>query len=147
MPNHGNINQDLNGGSLSIKGKRILDSDRNLKVNTLKTNGVTFVNKESITSGAFYNEVEDTDATLNALAGFVTTPTASAGTDASFNINLTNSYVTANSIVFAQVTTYSGSGVPIVARVSVATGIATIIVQNVGTTGLDAAVTVGFFVM
>lgn len=145
MPNHGNINQDLNGGSLSIKGKRILDSNRNLKVNTLKTNGVTFANKESVTSAAFSES--ETTATLNALAGFVTTPTATTAADASFAIILTNSYITPNSIVFAQVVNYSGAGVPIVARATVNTGIATITVQNVDPVTLDAAVTVGFVVM
>ena len=36
MPNHGGLKKDLNGGSLSIKGTKVLDSDRNLKVKTLK---------------------------------------------------------------------------------------------------------------
>ena len=145
MPNHGRIDKNLNGDSLSIKGKQVLDSSRNLNVKNLKADSMTFGNRQTVNSGAFSES--ETDATLHSSSGFIVTPTASTSADSSFNIMLTNNLVTSKSIVFAQVTSYNGAGEPMVSRVVPGNGVATIVVQNVGTASLNQSVTVGFMVV
>jgi hypothetical protein len=145
MP-QGDINKDLNGGSLSIKGVRILDNNRNLKVNTLKANKFNFGGRLTGSSTAF-SEFE-TAITMNSSSGIITTPTATAAANGLFIILLTNSTISPASIVIAQVVNYSDSntGEPIVTCVDVGEGTASIRVFNTGTAALNGVVQVGFLV-
>ncbi len=146
MPNHGNICKDLNGANLSIKGKRVLDAGRNLKVNTLKTNELSFGNRQSVTSAAF-GEFETT-VTLNATSGFITTPTATSSPGNNFELTLTNDNIDGNKIVMAQVVNYTGNGEPVVTRVTTSPNTAVIRVYNASTTNaLNSAVKISFIVM
>lgn len=145
MPNQGPITKDLNGGNLSIKGKIVIDGNKNAKLNSLKVNELNMGGKVSGTSDAF-NE-NSTAITLNGVSGTITTPSASTSADSAFDIDMTNTDVTSNSLVFGSISNYNGSGRPVISQITPGSGIVTFTIANVGTVSLNAAVTVSFLVV
>jgi hypothetical protein len=87
-------------------------------------------------------------ATLNQGAGFVTSQALTTAAAADFTLTLTNSFVDINTMVFANVKLgTSTTGVAAVAASSSAAGVATIVVQNIGTAAFNGTVVVGFFLV
>ena len=87
-------------------------------------------------------------ATLNQGAGFVTSQALTTAAAAIFTLTLTNSFIGVNDMVFATVKLgTSTTGVAAVAACSVVAGIATIVVQNIGTAAFNGTVVVGFLVV
>jgi hypothetical protein len=127
---------------------RIVDRDRNLKVNTVKANQINLGGRGTGNSNAFSEF--DTAITMNASSGTITTPASTIAADTHFDILLTNDTITTKSIVISQVVEYGvgDTGEPIVSRVEVTgTGEASIRVYNAhASAALNSNVTVGFIV-
>lgn len=79
---------------------------------------------------AVLNTTPGTSATVNAPVGSVIMTHGSLAGLASANFTLTNSYITANSIVNVQLAGYGGTGTPIVQQVTRSDGSMTITVYN-----------------
>jgi hypothetical protein len=162
-----NLSEKVSGDGIQLFGDLILDENSTLQATTsgnVITSNISgggnpvcvtdelrlkdclvFDNKGTVVSGAFSES--ETTATLDACVGTVTTPSSTQAMNTAFDIILTNTNVTATSIVQAIVTGYSGSnGIPIVQSTSVGAGTVTIKVYNVGTASLDGTVSVGFTV-
>jgi len=77
-----------------------------------------------------HNATPGTSATINAPCGSVIMTHASQAGLASRDFTLTNSYITASSIVHAQLEGYGGTGTPIIQQVTRGAGSMTITVYN-----------------
>ncbi len=87
-----------------------------------------------------------TGVTLNTHSGVITTVSSLLAVDTSASFVLTDSAITADSIVLLSVA-YLGSGLPVATVEILATGSATIAVTNVGTLALDAPVKIHFTII
>jgi len=104
------------------------------------------VNKTTATSAS-------NTPTINAVAGqftsasLTTSPTGGTGSPVTA-LTVTNSLVTASSIVIAQITTYGGTtGAPSIIKIAPAAGSFVLTVANVGVAVLNGAVTITFIVL
>lgn len=85
-------------------------------------------------------------ATLNKAAGVVTTESLTTAAGATFTETLTNSFVKADSVVVASVTT-TGTGEPVISKVTPAAGSVVIVVRNNhAATAFNAALKIAFVV-
>ncbi len=109
----------------------------------------------TVTSGIVVQKANVTQATsittgvtANGSAGVITTVSSTLAADASATFTLTNSKITADSVVLLQVA-YGGTtaGNPIVVLDSLAAGSVDIILTNAGTAALDATVDIHFMVL
>lgn len=87
-------------------------------------------NDGAIKMTSINNTTAGTTATVNAPTGSVTVSHASLAGLASSTFTLTNSYITATSIVILQLGAYTGTGIPIVQKIAPSAGSATITIYN-----------------
>lgn len=86
-------------------------------------------------------------ATLNRLAGVITTESLATAAGATFTETLTNNMIAAGDIVLAMVNT-AGTGTPTVCKVAVTAGQVVIVVQNIHASApFNAALTISFVVI
>lgn len=87
-------------------------------------------------------------ATLSQGAGFVTSEALTTAAAATYTLTLTNSFIDANTMVFANVKSgTSTTGEPCVATCSASAGSCTIVVQNIGAAALNGTIVIGFFLV
>lgn len=119
-------------------------SDLNPVINYL--NARAGVNKVTATSAS-------NTPTVNGVCGkftsatLTTSPTSGTGSPVTA-LTVTNTSITANSIVIAQITTYGGTtGVPVIAKIAPSANSVVLTIANVGTAVLNGAVTITFIVL
>jgi len=109
----------------------------------------------TVTSGIIVQKANVTQATsittgvtANGSSGVITTVSSTLAADASATFTLTNSKITAASVILLQVA-YGGTaaGNPIVVLDNLAAGSVDIILTNAGTAALDATVDIHFLVV
>lgn len=87
-------------------------------------------------------------ATLNKMAGSITSEALTTAAAAAYTLTLTNSDIAAADQVFASVALGTATtGVPVIATVKPGAGSAAIIVQNVGAAALNGTIVVSFMVL
>jgi hypothetical protein len=86
--------------------------------------------------------------TLNKSLGRVTSEALTTAAEAVEAFVVTNSKVTANSVIFASVRNYAGAGTPVVANITAAAGSFTVeLLNSSASTALNAAVVFDFAVL
>lgn len=88
-----------------------------------------------------------TPRTSNNLAGTVTFTGLTTAIDASDNVVINNTSVDANSIVFANISVYAGTGDPIIKKIVCGAGTITLSIVNHGAAILNANVSIQFLVL
>lgn len=88
-------------------------------------------------------------ATINAQVGVITTEALTTAAAATYTFTLTNSYITANSVVLVMVSKGTATtGEPAVHFVTPATGSAVILIRNdAAAAALNGTIKIGFLVM
>lgn len=87
-------------------------------------------------------------ATLNKAAGRITTEALTTANDGIESFTITNSQVTANSVVLAVISSYAGAGIPVILDVNPAAGSFVVRVANVhDTAALDDPLVFDFVVL
>lgn len=146
MPNHNRTDKDLNGGKLFIRGTEVIDTDRNLRVKTLKTDSIGIRDQRSVLSTAF-NEGQ-TDATANTSVGCIETPVATTSAESDFLLDINNTSVTASSIVLATIHTYNGAGIPVITEATPSANLISVRVANAhSSSALNSNVKISFLVI
>jgi hypothetical protein len=86
-------------------------------------------------------------ASLDKLAGKITTESVTTAAAATYTETLTNALVAATDIVVASVTT-SGTGTPVIAKITPAAGSIVFVVQNIhSATAFNAALVISYVVV
>lgn len=86
--------------------------------------------------------------TINSVYGTITSEALTTAAAGGESLEITNSSCTANSMVIAVISAYSGSdGLPVITMVESAAGAFSIALANLGADALDGAVTIKFLIV
>lgn len=150
--------------ALVVDSNKDLNGIRNLTVTGTITGNVTgnvtgnIIGNIEVKSGGTFNGDTGTvtatgsgtssSATLNKMAGSVTTPTMTSAAGASHSLVLTNSTVVATDFVLANIATTSTAGIPILNTALASSGSIVFNIKNVhASTAFDSPLTISFLVI
>lgn len=109
---------------------------------------IDYLNNRMGETAALNTTTAGNTPTINAVSGVITTASLTTAAGASTSITLTNSNITPNSIVVANITGYTGAGLPVITKVVPAAGSAVISLSNAhSATALNAAATIQFVIL